>query len=201
MPSFLFDTPEPLQVGSLFSSSLNDLKKLGFTGDNVFMGGHSLGGVMAQGYAQKNTNVIKGMILEGSVLLRSTRSVQENGFTKFTSTLPTLTLCAELDGLLRLTRCIESLWHSTENIDPSQKDLFPVMGLKGLSHWRFSSGPLPGNVLNNDLKPEITEADAHKQIAMATIGFFAKVLGNNRATSILNQVSTIDLKPLLEAMK
>lgn len=75
------------------------------------------------------------------------------------------------------------------------------MGLKGVSHWRFSSGKLPSNVLNNDLKPEIEEAEAHSQIAIATIGFFAKVLGNNRAQSIMSQVNTVDLKPLLEAMK
>lgn len=72
------------------------------------MGGHSLGGVIAQGY--KN-DAIKGLILEGSVLLRGTRKVQENGFTKFNTNLPTLTLCAELDGLLRITRCVESYYH------------------------------------------------------------------------------------------
>jgi pimeloyl-ACP methyl ester carboxylesterase len=76
VPSFFMDTPEPLQIGSLFTSSLNDLKKLGFQGENVFMGGHSLGGVMAQGYAPKHTDVIKGLVLEGSVLLRSSRKVQ-----------------------------------------------------------------------------------------------------------------------------
>jgi hypothetical protein len=36
---------------------------------------------------------------------------------------------------------------------------------------------------------------------MATVGFFAQVLGNSRASSILNQVNTVDLKPLLDAMK
>lgn len=36
---------------------------------------------------------------------------------------------------------------------------------------------------------------------MATIGFFSKVLGNSKASSILSQVKTVDLKPLLDAMK
>jgi hypothetical protein len=36
---------------------------------------------------------------------------------------------------------------------------------------------------------------------MATIGFFAKVLGNSKASQILKQVKTVDLSPLLEAMK
>lgn len=155
IPSFLFDAPEPLQVGSAFNGAIADLKKLGFTGDAIFLAGHSLGGVMAQGYAPKNSNVIKGLILEGSVLLRGTRKVQTNGLTKFNIDLPTLTLCGELDGLLRITRCAESYYHQVENIDPSQRDLFPVVALKGFSHWRFSSGNPPSNVLNNDLTPEI----------------------------------------------
>lgn len=75
------------------------------------MGGHSLGGVMAQGFAPKHSDVIKGLVLEGSVLLRSSRKIQEDGFTKHNIELPTMTLCAELDGLMRLTRCVENYWH------------------------------------------------------------------------------------------
>ena len=105
------DAPEPLQVGSAFNSALNDIKKQGFTGSNVFLAGHSLGGVMAQGYAPQHTDVIKGMILEGSVLLRGTRKVQADGLTKFNIDLPTLTICGELDGLMRITRCAESYYH------------------------------------------------------------------------------------------
>ena len=47
VPQFLFDTPEPMQTGSAFNSALSEIKKAGFTGDNVFLAGHSLGGVMA----------------------------------------------------------------------------------------------------------------------------------------------------------
>lgn len=75
------------------------------------MGGHSLGGVMAQGFAPKHSDVIKGLVLEGSVLLRSSRKIQEDGFTKHNIELLTMTLCAELDGLMRLTRCVENYWH------------------------------------------------------------------------------------------
>jgi hypothetical protein len=46
IPAFLLDTPEPLQTGSKFNEGLTEIKGLGFTGDNVFLAGHSLGGVM-----------------------------------------------------------------------------------------------------------------------------------------------------------
>jgi len=47
IPQFTFDTPEPLQTDSRFNQGLTEVKGLGFTGDNVFLAGHSLGGVMA----------------------------------------------------------------------------------------------------------------------------------------------------------
>ncbi|CDW91318.1 UNKNOWN [Stylonychia lemnae] len=200
IPSFVFDTPEPLQTDSAFNGALKELKGLGFTGDNVFLAGHSLGGVMAQSYAVKHTDVIKGLILEGSVLLRGTRKVQANGFTKFNLDLPTLTLCGELDGLMRITRCAEAYYHQIENIDPSQKNLFPVVPFQGFSHWRFSSGALPSNVLNNDLQAEISEEEAHYQVASAITGFIGKLIGNSRAARVA-ATSVFDIKPLVEAMK
>eukprot|EP00347_Sterkiella_histriomuscorum_P010783 403374937 len=200
VPQFLFDTPEPMQTGSAFNSALNEIKKAGFTGDNVFLAGHSLGGVMAQNFAPSHSNAIKGLILEGSVLLRGTRKVQTNGFTKFNFNVPTLTLCGELDGLLRITRCAESHYHQYENIDPSQKDMFPIVAFKGLSHWGFSSGPLPSNVLNNDLVGEIEQSEGHKQVASAIIGFMGKIMKASKAAS-LKATAEFDLKPIVDSMK
>jgi len=194
------DTPEPLQSGSAFNSALSEIKKAGFTGDNVFLAGHSLGGVMAQQYAPSHTDVIKGLILEGSVLLRGTRKVHADGFTKFNLNLPTLTLCGELDGLLRITRCAESYYHQYENIDASQKDLFPIVALKGISHWSFASGSLPSNVLNNDLLAEVEQTEAHRQIALAYIGFFGKIAKVSKAASAHATIQ-YDMTPIVESMK
>jgi len=144
--------------------------------------------------------VIKGLILEGSVLLRGTRKVQANGFTKFNINLPVLTLCGELDGLMRITRCAEAYYHQVENIDQSQKDLYPIVPLKGFSHWRFSSGALPSNVQSNDLTAEITEDEAHNQVALAINGFIGKIVGNHKAASV-SASQVYDIKPMVEAMK
>jgi hypothetical protein len=37
--------------------------------------------------------------------------------------------------------------------------------LDGASHWSFASGTPPSAVMKKDLKPEISEEDAHKAFA------------------------------------
>jgi len=113
VPEFLFDVPEPVLIDHYVQSTLAELKKKGFTGDNVFLAAHSLGGVMTQIYSKGRTD-IKGQILMGSVLLRDTRSLNSDGKTEFKAGIPpTLTLAGEKDGLLRITRGAESYWHQT----------------------------------------------------------------------------------------
>ena len=47
LPEFLFDIPEPLLINGYVQDTLDKLREAGFTGDNIFIAGHSLGGVMA----------------------------------------------------------------------------------------------------------------------------------------------------------
>ena len=69
IPEFVFDAPEPVLIDHYVQETITELKKRGFTGDNIFMAAHSLGGVMSQDYVPKNSD-IKGQILMGSSLLR-----------------------------------------------------------------------------------------------------------------------------------
>jgi Alpha/beta hydrolase family len=46
LPDFIFDAPEPILIDHYVSEAVADLRKQGFTGDNLVMAGHSLGGVM-----------------------------------------------------------------------------------------------------------------------------------------------------------
>jgi predicted alpha/beta-hydrolase family hydrolase len=116
------------------------LRKLGFTGDNIVMAGHSLGGVMSQGYTADHSSTVKAQVLMGSVLTRDKRSITKNGSTKIDYKVPTLTVGGTKDGLMRISRVAESFWHSHENIQTSQKDLFPTVAFEGISHAQFSSG-------------------------------------------------------------
>jgi hypothetical protein len=75
---------------------------------------------MTQIYSKGKTDLIKGQIFMGSVLLRNTRTITESGSTLFKSGIPpTLTFTAELDGLLRISRGAEAYFHGVVNVDSS----------------------------------------------------------------------------------
>ena len=85
--------PEPIFFDLYVQNILKDFKdKEGFPGTKYYLAAHSFGGVMSQIYAKGKSSQISGMILTGSVLLKDTRSIQEDGTTKFDFDVPTLTL-------------------------------------------------------------------------------------------------------------
>jgi len=116
-PEFLFDAPNPITISHYVKQSKKDLKKAGFKGTSYLMAGHSLGGVMAQKYATKNADTIKGLMLMGSVLERGNHKINDDGTTHFNFKVPTLTMGGSKDGLMRITRVAESWYHQVENIE------------------------------------------------------------------------------------
>uniref|UniRef100_A0A7S3W8N1 Alpha/beta hydrolase fold-5 domain-containing protein n=1 Tax=Strombidinopsis acuminata TaxID=141414 RepID=A0A7S3W8N1_9SPIT len=198
LPSFLFSVPEPLLIDHYVTETISEIKKAGFEGDNIFLAAHSLGGVMAQNYANDHSE-IKGTILMGSVVLRSYHDLTESGQTQFSFPSPVLTLGGTKDGLLRVTRVAEGYYHQIENIVSSQKDMFPVVTIPGGSHMSFMSGTPPSAVYKSDLKPEIAEADAHKFIAKQMSTFIGHILGSRSTVS--DKATKNFLAPLIEGMK
>jgi len=82
IPDFLFSTPNPKQIGGHIKSVMDKIASSGFEGENWFLAAHSLGGVMTQdfltsGSTSPDASLFKGQILMSSVLLRSTRSIDE----------------------------------------------------------------------------------------------------------------------------
>jgi len=118
LPEFLFDAPNPVTIDHHVERSLKTLKDHGFTGENVFMGAHSLGGVMSQKYVKGRTD-IKGLVLMGSVLLNENHSINDQGQSTFDYDIPTLTIGGTKDGLLRISRVAQSYWHQYTNIESS----------------------------------------------------------------------------------
>lgn len=158
---------------------------MGFSGDNVVIAGHSLGGIMSQNYAQDNTD-IKAQVLMGSTMLRTNRTINnDDGKSIYNYNVPTLTIGGTKDGLMRMTRVTENYWTGTQNIQDSQKGMFPSVLLEGVSHWGFSSGDPPSTVKNKDLTLDVTEDEAHSMTAEAMVDFFA--------TTLLGQDSTYDM--------
>jgi len=194
------DAPEPILIDHYVTETLKELKKAGFTGDNVLLAGHSLGGVMAQNYANKNTDTIKGQVLMGSVLLRDNRKINDDGTTHFDYEVPTLTLGGTKDGLMRVSRLTEAYWHSQINIEASQANMSPIYALEGTSHMSYMTGEPPSAVKKRDLVPDVDDSTARKSFGGAVVEFINQVLTNDFSSEIKNDSKTV-LKGLLEGIE
>jgi hypothetical protein len=101
---------------------------------------------------------------------------------------------------MRVSRVAEAYWHSYNNVESTQKDLFPVVAIEGVSHMGFMSGPAPGAVAKRDLTLDISVADAHSSVASAMVSFMDQIILGNSPS--LDTASTLAiLAPLLEAME
>jgi len=131
---------------------------------------------MAQRYAKGKADSIKGLVLMGSVLLRGSHSINDDGTTHFDYDVPALTLGGTKDGLLRVTRLAEAYWHQYDNIEDAQKSMFPIFAVEGTSHMSYMSGAAPSAVKKRDLKPSIDETTAHKMFGAEIIKFINAIL-------------------------
>ena len=59
IPDFISNTPDPLTLPGKVNDTLTALRALGFIGDNIVMAGHSLGGVVSQGYTKDHADTVK----------------------------------------------------------------------------------------------------------------------------------------------
>lgn len=185
--------------------AVSTMESAGFTGDNLFIAGHNLGGVMSQWYISgegmfKSPDVnFKGQMLLGSVMLRQYRSIsKDDGSSVFDFPADTLTIGGTKDGVMRITRVAEAYWHQVKNINSSQAGKFPVVALEGASHAQFASGSAPESVLTNDFNPAIGESAQHTAISKYMAKFVTKVLtGSAFATG---ETATI-INPFIEAIE
>ena len=73
LPDFVGNTPDPATLPDKVAATLDALRAQGFTGDNIVMAGHSLGGVTVQGYSNTHSDTVKAQVLMGAVLTRDTK--------------------------------------------------------------------------------------------------------------------------------
>ena len=199
IPNFTFTTPNPGQIDSHVKDAVKTISYAGFTGDNYFLAGHSLGGVMTQNFLKgEKTIAFKGQVLMASTLLRKTRDIQQDGTTLFDYPTPTLTIGGTKDGLMRITRIAESYYHQVENITPDQKDLFPVAVLEGVSHADFAAGTPPSFVQKNDLRTEVSEETAHKMVGQVITKFIKEVVGTGKSST--SDMTAAAMRPFVDAM-
>lgn len=174
------DTPDPLTIENDVNNVLTEMQRAGLKEDvPLFIGGHSLGGIVVQNYAMKNAAKFKGQVLMGSFLNRG----NVNGTSPYP--LTTLTIGGEKDGLARISRIMESAVYLKE-----LQHTFPVVALQGVTHMQFASGTPPPNVKNNDLKPEVTDEAAHEAIASTIAAYFiSKLEGDSSSLDAIVEAS------------
>lgn len=200
IPSFVSGSPDPVTIVGKVSSTVDELRKLGFEGDNIVMAGHSLGGVMAQGYTKTHTDIVKAQVLMGSVLTRDNRSISADGSTVFDYGVPTMSIGGSKDGLMRMSRVAESFWHSDINVNKSQAHMFPTVAFEGVSHAQFMSGRPPLNVRNKDLVPDVSAQEAYNLTAEAFSQFLSQTIQGNKPSLNTNATREV-LDGMLQAIE
>jgi hypothetical protein len=95
IPETVFETPLPiLGTGLIIDGTKAILHANGFPEDGeIFLAGHSLGGLAVQEYAHAHPQMAKGLILMGSALLRKFNDSSANRLP-----IPVMSLNGELDG-------------------------------------------------------------------------------------------------------
>lgn len=190
-PWYLFSTPQPVDLSFRIDAVTKAFKAKGMKADApIFYAGHSLGTVFLQDFTLGRKNQVAGQILMGGYILR------KYYYPSFSYGVPTLSIGGELDGQARISRMAESSYQIAGKTD------FPVVVLEGQSHMQFASGEPPLLVKKNDLKPEVDEETAHKNIADVVVDFMRLRIGSLDAGDVLKakvQATSELIAPLVKA--
>lgn len=153
----------------------------------LFYGGHSLGSVFIQDHLHQyhgnkgplgGSVEVLGQVLMGGFIQR------KYAYPLWTYEVSTLTVGGELDGLARPTRLAEAFFHAQ-----GQRDRFPVVILRGVTHNQFASGEPVTLVKARDLEPEVSYEDAHLAIARVVAPYLERRAGSlNTDSQLLNAI-------------
>ena len=118
----------------------------------------------------------------------------------------TLTISGELDGLCRVTRIMESFYHSILRASNRSEAVtnFPVVTVTGMNHMQFASGDPPLLVKARDLRPEITEAQAHTAVAGLVNTFVTLHSGDSQSFPVLSRAvdaTEVFMRPITTAFE
>ena len=212
IPQYLDNSAPPPLVGSGVENMMKSLTKdHGMPDNTTLIGmGHSLGGASLQSYSSNQDKAkvkFNGQVLMGAFIQRQ-YLYDNDKETKLIYPVPTLTIGAELDGLCRITRITESFYRQIEQFqgqDGQDELVLPVVAVSGMSHMQFASGNPPSHVKKTDLKPEITDEDAHNTILSLMSSYIQGVImGDNddskKAISDQIEKSKAIINPVLAAM-
>ena len=152
-----------------------------------------------QDYVAKSD--LKALVLMGSTLTRKTKLRD--------FPIPVLTLAAELDGVIRITRMVEEYEKLTSDISSILRGLYrtPVIFIEGANHAQFGPGITWSGVnKSKDLAPEITDDKARSLIGKSVNDFLTVTfsLKNDQVDKALDQLmqaffkSAMKFQPFLD---
>jgi len=159
---WLGDMPTPIEVTQQISKCLDAASAAGLSTDDVFMAGHSLGGVVLQSYIATHSTAARAVAFLGTWLPDLYSKDGPIGSNEYV--VPVGTFIGELDGggISYLRREVEE----TGLLSESDRMLSKTILVPGANHAQVSSGPIPEDVIDNDIDPELTEEEAHQGYAV-----------------------------------
>lgn len=181
---YFFSVPDTQQVEGAVNSAIGQLERAGMNSKTYVGVGHGLGGRNLQSYAQ-NSN-LRAIVLLGSSL--------PSHISMMDYPIPVLTLCGELDGLMRIPRVAgeyEKLMGAAKDSD-FFRGVYrtPVIYIPGTNHALFASGQMPRFILDDDLAASISEEQAHGIIGQHVDSFLTVSFSSSesKVDNALNQL-------------
>jgi len=156
---WLGDMPTPIEVTQQINKCLDAANSAGLSTDDVFMAGHSLGGVVLQSYIATHSTAARAVAFLGTWLPDLYSKDGPIGSNEYV--VPIGTFIGELDGggISYLRREVEE----TGLLSEEDQMLSKTILVPGANHAQVSSGSIPEDVIDNDIDPELTEAEAHQE--------------------------------------
>ena len=199
IPEYTFDVVLSFEIDNGVNRILSSMKSKGMNSSTIFFAAHSsiLSGPVLQDYLVKNQELASGLILMGGFLQRNKRDVLYP--------IHTLMISGELDGVCRVSRMMEEYYHRIylhHNDWDNAVINYPIITVRGMTHFQFASGEIPNQIKELDFKPEISYDEAHKAVAGIISAFIAVTLGDNSSIATLSDAmkSTGDyFQPLIDA--
>lgn len=203
IPEFPSDAVLDSNIAQGIDRILMSLKSQGMEGSvKVFFAAHSpASAIVLQNYLVKNvtlTQSTSGQILMGSFLQRSYHT------TPYQYPIKTLTISGELDGICRVTRIMEEYYLRIQQSKDFNEAItsFPVVIVRGMTHFQFASGEPSPQIKDNDFRPEISHDLAQATVTALVSNFIEVILGNTSQLSTIKTAVTntgIFLQPIIEA--
>jgi hypothetical protein len=168
VPSVPMGAANPLTIRHVIKDSIEKLRKSGYSRENIFLGGHSLGAAFLPSILDEFKNKVAGLVVMlGSFVTRDTQNVVDS------NKVSTLTACGELDGLVQTSRIAESYHHAITSKGDTDKAKLnnPVVLIEGMNHFQYVNGEAPYMKRVRDLKAEIDNSDALEAVGSTLAQF------------------------------